>query len=64
MFQKIAYIHGMMMALVRAVKSINLIVQVERRWRLKRRELMGKILIHLLLLLMILIEWGFIVPEV
>jgi hypothetical protein len=46
------------------VKSIDLIVQVKRRWRLKRRELMGKILIHLLLLLMILIEWGFTVPEV
>lgn len=54
----------MTVAFVRAVKGINLIVQMKRRWWLKRCELMGKILIHLLLLWMIRIERGFIVPEI
>lgn len=60
----VAYIHAITMAFVSAVKGINLIVQMKRRWWLEWYGLMGEILIHLLLLRMILIERGFIVPEI
>lgn len=64
MFRRIAYIHVISVAFVRAVKSVNLVVQIKRRRGMERRDLMGRELIHLLLLLLILIGSEFIVPEI
>lgn len=65
MLWEITYVHAITMAFMRAVKSINLVILVERRWWLEWRELMAQILIQLRLkLLMILIGWDFIVPDI
>lgn len=67
MIRRIAYVHAIAMAFMRAVESVNLVVQIERRWWLDRSELMAQILIHLKLLLLlklILIGWDFIVPDI
>lgn len=67
MFRKIAYVHAISVAFVRAVNSVNLIVQIKRRRGMERRDLMGQVLIHwmlLLLLVLILIGCEFIVPEI
>lgn len=65
MFRKIAYVHAISVAFVRAVKSVNLVVQIKRRRGMERRDLMGQVLIHLMrLLLLILIGCEFIVPEI
>lgn len=49
MIHSIAYIH-FLMTFMGAVKSIDFIVQMIRRWWLKWRQLTDKILIHLRLL--------------
>lgn len=56
LFPEIAYVHAITMAFVGAVKGINLIVQMKRRWRLERGELMGEKLARWRLLMRILIE--------
>lgn len=59
MFNQITYIHALPMAFVGAVKGINFIVQMKRRWRLKWRQLTAEILG-----LLIQIGGEFIVPDV